>query len=84
MGRDHNPHAFTMWFAGGGVKGGTHYGETDEVGFKAAVDRASVHDLHATMLQLLGMDHTKLTYRYNGRRFRLTDVHGEVIRKILA
>ncbi|MFQ3649322.1 MAG: DUF1501 domain-containing protein [Gemmataceae bacterium] len=84
MGRDHNPHAFTMWFAGGGVKGGTHYGETDEVGLKAAVDRVSVHDLHATMLHLLGMDHTKLTYRYNGRRFRLTDVHGEVIRKILA
>jgi hypothetical protein len=84
MGRDHNPHAFTMWFAGGGVKGGTHYGETDEVGFKSVVDRASVHDLHATMLHLLGMDHTKLTYRYNGRRFRLTDVHGEVIRKILA
>jgi hypothetical protein len=84
MGRDHNPHAFTMWFAGGGVKGGTHYGETDEVGFKAAVDRASVHDIHATMLHLLGMDHTKLTYKYNGRRFRLTDVHGEVIHKIIA
>ncbi|MGL4553469.1 MAG: DUF1501 domain-containing protein [Gemmataceae bacterium] len=84
MGRDHNPHAFTMWFAGGGVKGGTHHGETDEVGFKASVDKASVHDIHATMLHLLGMDHTKLTYKYNGRRFRLTDVHGEVIRKIIA
>src|SRR5262245_17996608 len=84
MGRDHNPHAFTTWFAGAGVKGGVHYGETDEVGFKAAVDRASVHDLHATMLHLLGMDHTRLTYRYNGRRFRLTDVYGEVIKKILA
>lgn len=84
MGRDHNPHAFTMWFAGGGVKGGTHYGETDEVGLKAAVNRASVHDIHATMLHLMGMDHTKLTYKYNGRRFRLTDVHGEVIKKIIA
>jgi hypothetical protein len=84
MGRDHNPHAFTTWFAGGGVKGGTHYGETDEVGLKAAVNKASVHDLHATILHLLGLDHTKLTYRYNGRRFRLTDVYGEVIKKIVA
>ena len=84
MGRDHNPHAFTTWFAGGGIKGGTHYGETDEVGLRAVVDRASVHDLHATILHLLGLDHTKLTYKYNGRRFRLTDVHGNVIRKILA
>jgi hypothetical protein len=84
MGRDHNPHAFTYWFAGGGVKGGTHYGETDEIGFKAAVDRVMVHDLHATILHLLGLDHTKLTYRYNGRPFRLTDVYGTVIQKILA
>ncbi|MBY0230821.1 MAG: DUF1501 domain-containing protein, partial [Gemmataceae bacterium] len=83
-GRDHNPHAFTMWFAGGGTKGGVHHGETDELGHKAATDRASVHDLHATMLHCLGLDHTKLTYKYNGRRFRLTDVHGEVIKKILA
>jgi hypothetical protein len=83
-GRDHNPHAFTMWFAGGGVKGGAHHGETDEIGFKAAVNRASVHDIHATILHLLGFDHTKLTYRYNGRRYRLTDVHGEVIKPILA
>ncbi len=84
MGRDHNPHAFTTWFAGGGVKGGAHYGETDEIGYKAAVDRVAVHDLHATILHLLGLDHTRLTYRYNGRNFRLTDVYGNVIRKILA
>jgi hypothetical protein len=83
-GRDHNPHAFTYWLAGGGVKGGVHYGETDEIGHKAVVDRASVHDLHATILHLLGLDHTKLTYKYNGRQFRLTDVYGNVIRKVLA
>jgi hypothetical protein len=84
MGRDHNPHAFTTWFAGGGVRGGVHYGETDEIGFKAAVDRVTVHDLHATILHLLGLDHTKLTYKYNGRRFRLTDVYGNVIKKVIA
>jgi hypothetical protein len=84
MGRDHNPHAFTYWLAGGGVQGGVHYGETDEIGFKAAVDRVAVHDLHATILHLLGLDHTKLTYRYNGRQFRLTDVYGNVITKILS
>ncbi len=84
MGRDHNPHAFTTWMAGGGVKGGVHYGETDELGHKAAVDRVPVHDLHATILHLLGMDHTKLTFRHNGRDFRLTDVYGNVITKILA
>ncbi len=83
-GRDHNPHAFTTWFAGGGVKGGTHHGETDEIGFKAAVNRASVNDLHATILHLLGLDHTRLTYRFNGRQFRLTDVAGEVIKAIIA
>jgi hypothetical protein len=83
-GRDHNPHAFTTWLAGGGVKGGTHYGETDEIGFKAAVDRVAVHDLHATILHLLGLDHTRLTYKYNGRRFRLTDVYGNVIKKVIA
>ncbi len=83
-GRDHNPHAFTTWFAGGGVKGGVHHGETDEIGHKAAVDRVSVNDLHATILALLGLDHTKLTYKYNGRNFRLTDVAGEVVRKIIA
>jgi len=83
-GRDHNPHAFTTWFAGGGVKAGVHYGQTDEIGFKAAVDRVTVHDLHATILHLLGMDHKRLTYRYNGRDFRLTDVSGTVIKEVLA
>lgn len=83
-GRDHNPHAFTVWLAGGGVKGGVQHGATDEIGFKAAVDRVSVHDLHATILHLLGLDHKRLTYRYNGRDFRLTDVHGNVVTSILA
>jgi hypothetical protein len=83
-GRDHNPHAFTTWFAGAGTKGGTHFGETDEFGHKAVVDRVSVNDLHATILNLLGLEHTKLTYRYNGRDFRLTDVAGRVVSEILA
>ncbi|MDA1272957.1 MAG: DUF1501 domain-containing protein [Verrucomicrobia bacterium] len=83
-GRDHNPHAFTTWMAGGGVKGGTHYGETDELGHKAVVDRVSINDLHATILHLLGIHHERLIYRYNGRDFRLTDVAGEVVRKILS
>jgi hypothetical protein len=82
-GRDHNPHAFTYWLAGGGVKGGTLYGATDEIGHKAVEDRVSVHDLHATVLHLMGMDHKKLTYRYNGRDFRLTDVAGTVVEKIV-
>jgi hypothetical protein len=83
-GRDHNPHGFLVWMAGGGVKGGVSHGETDEIGWKAARDPVSVHDLHATILHLLGLDHTRLTYLHNGRRFRLTDVEGEVIRGILA
>jgi hypothetical protein len=83
-GRDHNPHAFTTWLAGGGVKGGVHHGATDDVGHRAAVDRVSVHDLHATLLHLLGIDHRRLTYRYNGRQFRLTDVYGNVVQSILA
>jgi len=83
-GRDHNPHAFTYWFAGGGTKGGTSYGETDDIGHRAAVDRVSVHDLHATILHALGLEHKRLTYRHNGRDFRLTDVEGRVIREILA
>jgi hypothetical protein len=83
-GRDHNPHAFTTWMAGGGVKPGARYGETDELGHKAVVDRVSINDLHATILHLLGIDHEKLTYRYNGRDFRLTDVAGKVVRQILA
>jgi hypothetical protein len=83
-GRDHNPYGYTMWMAGGGVKGGLSYGETDEFGFKAVDKTVSIHDLHATMLNQLGIDHTKLTYRYAGRDFRLTDVYGEVVRDILA
>jgi hypothetical protein len=83
-GRDHNPHAFTYWLAGGGVKPGVHHGETDEIGHKAVVDRVSVNDLHATMLHLMGFDHKRLTYRYNGRDFRLTDVAGDVVKSIIA
>ena len=82
-GRDHHPNAFTMWMAGGGVKGGFQLGKTDELGFNAVEDKVHVHDLHATILHLLGFDHTKLTYRAQGRDFRLTDVHGNVVRKIL-
>jgi hypothetical protein len=83
-GRDHNPYGFSVWLAGGGIKGGTVYGATDEFGWKAVENRTSVHDLHATILHCLGFDHEKLTYRYAGRDFRLTDVHGRVIREILA
>jgi uncharacterized protein (DUF1501 family) len=83
-GRDHHPNAFTMWLAGGGVKPGITLGETDEFGFNVVKDRVHVHDLHATILHLLGFDHTKLTYRFQGRDFRLTDVHGEIVRKLLA
>ena len=83
-GRDHNPHCFTAWMAGGGVRGGTSFGESDEIGYKAAVDRVHLNDLHATILHLLGLDHQKLTYPYNGRNFRLTDVSGQVLEKILA
>jgi hypothetical protein len=83
-GRDHNPYGFTMWVAGGGFKGGTAYGATDEFGFKSAVDRVSVHDLHATMLHAMGMDHTKLLYRYAGRDFRLTDVYGDVVTELMS
>ena len=83
-GRDHNHHGFTMWMAGGGVKGGTTYGATDEFGFKAVENRVHVHDLHATILHLMGFDHERLTYRYAGRDFRLTDVHGNVVKDILA
>lgn len=82
-GRDHNPHGFCMFFAGGGVRGGTAYGQSDEFGFKAAVDKMHIHDIHATILHLLGIDHEKLTYRYAGRDYRLTDVHGRVPRAIV-
>jgi hypothetical protein len=83
-GRDHNNHGFSMWLAGGGVKGGTVHGATDEFGFAAAENKVHVHDLHATLLHLLGFDHERLTYRYAGRDFRLTDVHGRVVKEILA
>lgn len=83
-GRDHNPYGFTMWMAGGGVRGGMTYGATDEFGFKAVENRVSVHDLHATILHQMGLNHEKLTYRYAGRDFRLTDVHGEVVKAVLA
>jgi hypothetical protein len=83
-GRDHNPHTCTFWLAGGGIKGGVSYGESDEVGYRAVVDRVHVNDLHATILHLLGLDHTQLTYLYNGRRFRLTDVGGEILEPLLA
>lgn len=83
-GRDHNHYGFSMWLAGGGVKGGTVYGATDDFGFKAAVNPVHVHDLHATILHLLGFDHERLTFRHAGRDFRLTDVHGRVIRELLA
>ena len=83
-GRDHNEFGFSVWMAGGGVRGGMTYGETDEWGYKAAVDKLEMHDLHATILHLLGMDHEKLTYRFSGRDIRLTDVRGEVIHRILA
>jgi hypothetical protein len=82
-GRDHHMKAFSIWMAGGGVKGGVTYGETDEFGYNPAVNKMSVHDLHATMLSLAGMEHEKLTYRYRGRDFRLTDVKGKVVREIL-
>ncbi len=82
-GRDHNPFGFTIWLAGGGVKSGTVYGQTDEWGYKAIVDRTEMHDLHATMLHLLGVDHTRSTFRFGGRDMRLTDVKGHVVYKII-
>ena len=83
-GREHNPHGFCMWMAGGGARGGTAYGQTDDFGFKAAVGKMHVHDVHATLLHLLGIDHERLVYRYAGRDYRLTDVHGNVPQAILA
>ena len=82
-GRDHNHHGFTMWLAGGGVKGGMVYGATDDFGFRAVENRMHVHDLHATLLHLMGFDHTRFTYRYAGRDFRLTDVHGNVVHDLI-
>src|SRR5205085_2865455 len=83
-GRDHNPFTFTIWMAGGGIKGGIAYGASDDWGYKAAENKTTIHDLHATMLHLLGINHTKLTFRFSGRDIRLTDVYGEVIEPILA
>jgi uncharacterized protein (DUF1501 family) len=83
-GRDHNPYGFTVWMAGGGVKGGVAYGATDDYGYFAVENKVQVHDLHATILHLLGMDHKRLTYRFSGRDMRLTDVHGEIVQDILA
>jgi uncharacterized protein (DUF1501 family) len=83
-GRDHNPQGFTVWLAGGGIKGGMAYGATDEWGYRAVENKVEVHDLHATMLHLLGIDHKRLTFRYGGRDMRLTDVHGDVQTAILA
>jgi uncharacterized protein (DUF1501 family) len=84
FGRDHNHWGFSVWMAGGGVKGGMIYGATDEFGYRAVENRVHVHDLHATMLALLGFDHTRLTYRYAGRDYRLTDVSGTIVRDIIS
>jgi hypothetical protein len=83
-GRDHHTEAFTMWMAGGGIKGGVSFGETDEIGYYGVKDKVHVHDMQATILNQLGMDHEKLTYHFQGRNFRLTDVHGKVVREVLA
>ena len=83
-GRDHHPEGFSVWLAGGGVKGGTIYGATDELGMHAVENIVTMHDLHATILHLLGLDHERLTYRFGGRDFRLTDVHGRVVKEVLA
>ena len=82
-GRDHNQFGFSIWLAGGGIKGGTIYGETDEYGYKVVRDKVEVHDLHATMLHLLGLDHEQSTFRFGGRDMRLTDVHGRVVHEML-
>ncbi|MFP6602213.1 MAG: DUF1501 domain-containing protein, partial [Pirellulaceae bacterium] len=83
-GRDHNPQGYSMWLAGGGVRAGIRYGATDDYGYYAAVDKVHLHDLHATILHLLGLDHLRLTYRYGGRDFRLTDIYGEVIHGLIS
>ena len=83
-GRDHNPFGFSIWMAGGGVRGGMTYGATDEYGYKAIENKVHLHDFHATLLHLLGLDHEKLTYRFSGRDMRLTDVFGEVVHGIIS
>ena len=84
LGRDHHPQAYTMWLAGGGIKAGQTLGATDDLGFHTVADPVHVHDLQATILHLLGLDHKQLTFRFQGRDFRLTDVHGELVPKLLA
>ena len=84
LGRDHHPRAFTMWLAGGGIRPGVTIGRTDELGYNVVEDPVDVHDLHATILHLMGFDHTKLTYKFQGRDFRLTDVSGKLVQKLLA
>ena len=83
-GRDHHPRCFSLWMAGGGVKGGVVYGETDDFSYNIVKDPVHIHDLHATMLHLLGIDHTKLTFAFQGRNFRLTDVHGTLVDSVIA
>ncbi|MEC9056564.1 MAG: DUF1501 domain-containing protein, partial [Verrucomicrobiota bacterium] len=83
-GRDHNPHGFTMWMCGGGTRQGHHHGSTDDYGYYAIQDKVSIHDLHATILHLMGMDHKRLTFHHSGRDYRLTDVFGKVIREIIS
>lgn len=83
-GRDHHPRCFTLWMAGGGVKPGIVYGQTDDFGYNVIQNPVHVHDLQATILHLMGLDHERLTYKHQGRRFRLTDVHGKVVKAILA
>ena len=84
LGRDHHPHAFTIWMAGGGIRHGMTYGQTDELGYFVTENPLHVHDLQATILHLMGLDHTRLTFRFQGRDVRLTDVHGNVVRDILS
>ena len=84
LGRDHNPRAFTMWFAGGGIQPGQTIGKTDDLGYAVAEDPVHLHDVHATVLHLLGINHERLTFRFQGRDYRLTDVHGEVVRPLMA
>ena len=83
-GRDHHPYRFTMWMAGGGTRPGTVYGETDDFAYNVAQDGVHVHDMQATMLHLMGVDHERLTFKFQGRRYRLTDVHGHVVKPLLA
>ena len=83
-GRDHHPRCFTVWMAGGGVKAGSQHGETDDFGYNIVRDPVHVHDFHATLLHLLGIDHERLAFKYQGRRYRLTDVHGRLVRELLA